>query len=254
MTSTERSTSRAPASRPTTVPDGSVVRFSRSARIIHRTTAVLMIACILTAAVLYNGSIAIRVGHRHLVELIHVYCGFALPVPMILGAVSAAYRSDLRRLGRLTASDLRWLRSPTRRDGAIRVGKFNAGQKLNAALACGSILVLLGSGLLMYFIGLSPLSWRTGATFVHDWFALALGLLVLGHVAFALKDPEARRGMRTGRVSRRWARAEHAGWLAEMDERGEGAADERITGTAVDIERRSADDEGLPGQLPPVVS
>jgi formate dehydrogenase subunit gamma len=203
------------AARP--APSASVSRFSRAERIIHRTTAILMTVCILTAAVLYNGPLAVLVGHRRLVELIHVYCGFALPVPMLLGLLSFAYRTDLRRLGRFTPADRRWLRTRTRRDGTITVGKFNAGQKLNASLACGSILVLLGTGVLMYFVGLAPLPWRSGATFVHDWFSLALGLLVVGHVTFALKDPEARRGMRTGSVSRSWARIEHAGWLHDLE-------------------------------------
>ena len=61
--------------------------------------------------------------------------------------------------------------------------------------------MLLGTGAVMYWTGLVRLSWRSGATFVHDWFALGLGLLVIGHIAYALRDPEARRGMRTGRVS-----------------------------------------------------
>ena len=219
MTSTGSSGDK--AARPTpSAPEStslSVPRFSRAERIIHRTTAILMTACILTAAVLYNGSISIAVGHRHLVELIHVYCGFALPVPMLLGILSFAYRADLRRLGRFTPADRRWLRTRTRRDGTITVGKFNAGQKLNASLACGSILVLLGTGVLIYFVRLAPLSYRSGATFVHDWFSLALGLLVVGHVFFALKDPEARHGMRTGSVSRSWARIEHAGWLHDLE-------------------------------------
>jgi formate dehydrogenase subunit gamma len=207
---------------PSTEPSGnnaseSVSRFSRAERMIHRTTAILMTICILTAAVLYNGWIAVIVGHRYLVEQIHVYCGFALPVPMLLGILSFAYRADLRRLGRFTSADRRWLFTRTRRDGTITVGKFNAGQKLNASLACGSILVLLGTGVLMYFVGLAPLPWRSGASFVHDWFSLALGLLVVGHVIFALKDPEARRGMRTGSVPRWWVRAEHTGWLHELD-------------------------------------
>ena len=212
MTSTDPSLSSAPVH-----ADAPVSRFTRAERLVHRTTAALMMICIATAAVLYNGSIAVHVGHRHIVELVHVYCGFALPVPALAGLVSLAYRADLRRLGRLTRADRRWLRSRTRRDGTIRVGKFNAGQKLNSSLVTGSVLVLLGTGVLMYFVGLSPLAWRSGATFVHDWFALALGLLVVGHIAFAVKDPEARHGMRTGRVSRRWARAEHAAWLAELD-------------------------------------
>jgi formate dehydrogenase subunit gamma len=195
----------------------SIPRFSRAERMVHRTTAILMTTCILTAAILYNGSLSVPIGHRRLVELIHVYCGFALPIPMLLGILSFAYRADLRRLGRFTPADRRWLRTRTRRDGTITVGKFNAGQKLNASLASGSILVLLGTGVLIYFVWLAPLSWRSGATFVHDWFALAIGLLVVGHVIFALKDPEARRGMRTGSVSRSWAHTEHAGWLDDLE-------------------------------------
>jgi formate dehydrogenase subunit gamma len=108
-----------------------------------------MTVCILTAAILYNGALAIRIGHRHLVELIHVYCGFALPVPIVLGIVSATYRADLRVLNRFTRSDWRWLRSRKRRAGSVHVGKFNAGQKLNASLIVGAVLVLLGSGIVM---------------------------------------------------------------------------------------------------------
>ena len=74
-------------------------------------------------------------------------------------------------------------------------------------------MVLLGTGTLMFFTGLVRLSWRTGATFVHDWFALGLGLLVLGHIFYAISDPEAREGMRTGRVPRRWAEKEHPAWV-----------------------------------------
>jgi formate dehydrogenase subunit gamma len=193
-----------------------VHRFGRAERVVHRATAVLAIICIATAVILYNGAIEIRVGHRRVVQLVHVYCGFALPAPMLVALISAAYRADLRRLNRFTSSDWRWLRSRRRRDGSIRVGKFNAGQKLNAALSAGAILVLLGSGVFMNFPDLARLSWRTGATLVHDWFALAFGLLVAGHITFAIKDAEARRGMRTGDVSATWARAEHAAWADEV--------------------------------------
>jgi formate dehydrogenase subunit gamma len=183
---------------------------------VHWTVAFLMLICIVTAAVLYNGSLALVIGHRHLVELIHVYSGFALPVPIVLGAMSAMYRLDLRRLNRFTPRDRRWLFSGSRRDGSIKVGKFNAGQKLNGALSGGAIAALLGTGIIMYFPGLTRLSWRTGATFVHDWFALAVGLLVIGHIFYASKDSEARRGMVSGRVSASWAQTEHAAWADEV--------------------------------------
>ncbi|TCC54202.1 formate dehydrogenase [Kribbella pittospori] len=201
--------------------NGTVRRFGKATRAVHWTAASLMIICILTAAILYNGSLGVAIGHRHIVELIHVYAGFALPVPILLGTISAAYRLDLRRLNRFTPKDWKWLRSRSRRDGSIKVGKFNAGQKLNAALTAGAIVALLGTGITMFFPGLTRLAWRTGATFVHDWFALAVGLLVVGHIFYAVKDSEARRGMRTGKVSTSWARAEHAAWADEVLRRQE---------------------------------
>jgi formate dehydrogenase subunit gamma len=182
---------------------------------VHRAVAVLMITCMATAAILYNGFLSVPVGHRRVVKLIHVYCGFALPIPILLGIASAAYRSDMRRLNRFTPLDWRWLRTRSRRDGTIPVDKFNAGQKLNAALSGGAIAVLLATGTLMYFPDLARLSWRTGATFVHDWFALALGLLVIGHISYAARDAGSRRGMRTGAVTQAWARAHHAAWIEE---------------------------------------
>lgn len=200
-------------------PSRSLERFAPAERLVHRVFAVLMGCCLVTAAILYNGSIMMAVGHRHLVELLHVWSGLALPVPMLAGAASAAYRADVRRLNRFTPADWRWLRSRDRRDGRIRVGKFNAGQKVNAWLVTGSTGVLLGTGALMYWTGLVRLSWRSGATFVHDWAALGLGLLVIGHIVYAVRDPEARRGMRTGRVSTRWARAEHGAWADELEDR-----------------------------------
>ena len=211
----------------TSSESGVLPRFARAERLVHRATALLMTGCIVTGFVLYYGPMTLLVGHRRVVELVHVWCGFTLPVPMLLGAASAAYRADLGRLNRFNPTDWRWLRNRGRRDATIRVGKFNAGQKLNACLTAGSILVLLGTGTLLFFPDLVRLSWRTGATFVHDWFALGLGLLVLGHVWFAISEPEAREGMRTGLVPRSYARLHHAGWVAEVDAAEADAAAER---------------------------
>ena len=203
--------------RPAEAPPTELPRFGRPARWVHGLVGVLVLVCIGTAAVLYNSSLQVLVGHRGVVELVHVWSGYALPVPLLAGLASRGYRAELRRLNRFTPDDWRWLRSRSRRDGSIPVGKFNAGQKLNGSLSSGAIAVLLLTGIVMQATDLAPLSWRTGATWVHDWSALAVGLLVLGHVGFALRDPVALRSLRTGTVHRDWARREHPVWAEEAE-------------------------------------
>ena len=57
---------------------------------------------------------------------------------------------------------------------------------------------------------------RTGATFVHDWFAFGIWIAVLGHVYFAIRDPIALGGMTRGSVTTYWARTERPAWYREM--------------------------------------
>jgi len=175
-----------------------------------------MATCIVTAAILYIGQLSVLVGRRALVENIHVYSGIALPVPIIVGLLSRAFRLDVRRLNRFLPVDWQWLRGPDRRSGRLPVGKFNGGQKLNAAFVAGAILVMLGTGLVMRFANHWPVSWRTGATFVHDWLAYAIAAMLLGHLYFATRDPISRQGLRTGFVPESWARLEHRGWAEEQ--------------------------------------
>lgn len=199
-----------------------VSRFSPAERQIHRITAALTGVCLVSAGCLYLPPLAELVGRRHLVVTVHEWSGLLIPAPALLGLASWAFRADLRRLNRFGPHDLTWLRSALRRDhrqAARPAGKFNAGQKLYASWSAGAALVMLGTGLLMWFTGLAPLPWRTAATFVHDWLAIALTVAVVGHVMKALADPEARRGMRTGSVDAGWARREHPLWRATPAER-----------------------------------
>ena len=57
---------------------------------------------------------------------------------------------------------------------------------------------MLATGSIMKWFSLFPIDWRTGATFVHDWFALGIWVAVIGHVMFAFKDPVALGGMMRG--------------------------------------------------------
>ncbi|WP_051712331.1 cytochrome b/b6 domain-containing protein [Spirillospora albida] len=199
-------------------------RFTAAERAVHHATAVLMLACLVTAALLYLPALATLVGRRELVKTVHVWCGFGLPVPILLGFASRAFRADVRRLNRFAPSDWEWLRRRDRRAvrngrGILPVGKFNGGQKLNAAFTLGAILVMLATGEILTFPGPWPDRWRTGATFVHDWLFLLVLVVTMGHLWEAFRDRGALTGMLTGEVDPDWAARHHAGWAAEPRER-----------------------------------
>ncbi|GGK17824.1 formate dehydrogenase subunit gamma [Streptomyces camponoticapitis] len=193
-------------------------RFSRAERLVHRATGVLMLVCVVTAACLYVPQLAELVGRRYLVVTLHEWSGLLLPAPFLVGLASPSFRADLRRLNRFAPHDKEWLRAVRRRGfrpESRPAGKFNAGQKVYGGWIAGAVLVMLATGLMMWFTWLTPLVWRTSATFVHDWLSLAVGLVLVGHIGMAFADPEARRGMRTGSVERPWAEREHPLWKEE---------------------------------------
>ncbi|KUL47539.1 formate dehydrogenase [Streptomyces violaceusniger] len=190
---------------------------------VHRATGLLMLVCLVSAACLYLGPLALLVGRRHLMVTVHQWSGISLPLPFLLGLLSPSFRADLRRLNRFAVYDRQWLRAVRRRrksPEARPAGKFNAGQKLYAGWIAGAVLVMMFTGLLMWFMGLLPFISRTSAIFVHDILAWAITIVVLGHMRKAFEDPEARLGMRTGYVSRSWAQRYYSRWLGEEDRPG----------------------------------
>ncbi|HAN70410.1 MAG TPA: formate dehydrogenase [Actinobacteria bacterium] len=215
--------------------EASLPRFSRGERWAHRVLGILVGALLITGAFLFFPDLGSLVGNRQIVTTVHDVAGWLVPVPLVLALFSRAFRADAGRLNRFSPADWQWLRSRDRRSGRIRVGKFNAGQKLNASLTLGALIVLFGTGMVMFWSSLFSDSIRTGATFVHDWVSLALGLLVLGHIWMSFNDATARAGMRTGSVPLTWAEREHPAWAQEMLD----TADQRPASAATPSSSRS---------------
>lgn len=221
------------ASRPDPDPDRSagpdpgggqltVVRFDRVERWLHWTNAFLFLFLLATGLTLYVGPLSSLVGRRVLVKDAHVISGLLLPVPLLAaygGPWRAALRRDVRRFARWSADDRVWLTSWGRR-GHGGMGKFNAGQKLNAIFVAGCIPLLLVTGSIMRWFDPFPVAWRTGATFVHDWLALTLLVVIVGHIGKALSDPVALRAMRTGAVPVAHVRRHHPRWWRELEGAG----------------------------------
>lgn len=202
-----------------------LVRFDRVERAVHWTNAALFAILIATGAALYFTPLIALVGRRELIEQVHLYAGLALPVPLLIalaGSWGKLLRRDVGSLNRWSEADRQWLRAlidaNSGRPPAAqrpRLGKFNPGQKLNAAFVAGGGLVMIGTGSLLRWYDPFPLSWRAGATFVHNWLALFFVIVIAGHIAFALADREALRSMLGGRISRSWASRHAPAWLEE---------------------------------------
>ncbi len=121
--------------------DDQVVRFDRTERLLHWANATLFLTLLGTGMTLYVGSLATLIGRRLLVKDIHVISGVLLPAPLLLayaGRWREGLRRDVRRLARWSRDDRDWLVSLGRR-ARSRMGKFNAGQKLNATFVLGCI-------------------------------------------------------------------------------------------------------------------
>jgi formate dehydrogenase subunit gamma len=203
-------------------------RFTRAERSAHWVNAALFAVVMLTGAVMYVDSLAVLVGNRLVVRTVHTYTGLAIPVVFLVALLprwGRALRSDLGRLNRWVAEDRRWFRRRQLPDAPVRLGKFNPGQKLNAAFVLGATAVMVATGSIMHWYEPFSDSLRRGATFTHDWFALFVWLAVLGHVFLAFQDPDALRGMVRGHVPARWARTKRPGWYDEMTGAPPGAGD-----------------------------
>jgi formate dehydrogenase subunit gamma len=182
-----------------------------------------MLVLLATGFSLYAGPLSSLVGRRELVRTIHVYSGLLLPIPVLLAIALRAgsqLRADLGRLNRWTRDDRAWW--TRRRRASAQLGKFNPGQKLNATYIGSAILVMLMSGSIMRWYSPFSDSWRQGATFVHDWFAIGLLLAVTGHIVLAFRDPDALNGMTHGWVEASWAKRHRPRWYAEMTDSTDG--------------------------------
>ena len=199
--------------------DTELTRFDMVERLVHWSTAIMMLTLIVTGAILYLPALALRIGHRGLIENIHVITGLGLLGPLVLGLAGPWRKQlikDLRRFDRWGASDFDWFKSRARGSGLAR-DKFNGGQKIEAAFLGAAMAAALVTGVIMRFAPSSWITFATGATLVHDALFFAIVAAVIAHVAFALSRPDQLVSMFNGRISRSWARLHAGAWLSEVE-------------------------------------
>lgn len=190
-----------------------VRRFSRTERAVHWVHASAFLVLLGSGLVLYLPSLAAEIGRRPLVKDVHLFTALAWAVALVSVVVVGdrrGLRATARELDVFDADDRRWLhgrRAPQ--------GRFNAGQKLNAALTAAFALLLAVSGVLLW-LGERDTRFRFDSTIVlHDVVAYLSVALLAGHLYLAVIHPTTRhalRGMTVGTVREDWAREHHAKW------------------------------------------
>jgi formate dehydrogenase subunit gamma len=194
---------------------GYVPRFSPMERLLHWVNALGFFFLLVTGLILYLPSLSMLVSRRQTVQAVHFWAGVGwlavLAAVLVLGG--RRLLATARELERFDSDDLLWLRR--RR---VPQGRFNAGQKINAALTAAFTILFGVSGLLLWF-GEQDTRFRFASTVIlHDGLMyVSLGLLV-GHLYLALIHPSTRhalRGMTLGDVRVEWATRHHAKWEPE---------------------------------------
>ena len=197
-------------------------RFGRTERAAHWLLAATFFVMLFTGLCLSVSAFA-GILDRPTAKAWHLWSALALAAGLalivLLGDRRALARSA-REIDRFDADDGQWLRGAARRalNGrpAPPQGRFNAGQKLNAALIGGLMLVMYVTGGLLWY-GERDTTYRfAGTVIVHDWATLILMCLVAGHLYLAVLHPSTRhalRGMTLGDVDEEWARRHHAKWV-----------------------------------------
>jgi formate dehydrogenase subunit gamma len=196
-----------------------VKRFSRTERAVHWIHASAFFVLLGTGLVLYVPRLSALIARRPLVKDLHVYNALAwialLAIAVVLGDRRGLLRT-VRELDLFDDDDRLWLRRRPRPQG-----RFNAGQKVHAALIAGFAFLFAASGSLLW-LGERDTRFRWASTILlHDGLMYASLILLMGHLYLALIYPATRhalRGITVGSVRRDWALEHHRKWI-ERDER-----------------------------------
>lgn len=197
-------------------------RFNRTQRSIHWLHALSFVVLLGTGLSLYLPALAAPVGHRALLRQLHLWLATVYFLgPTLVAALGnrQSTREEIEEIDRWEPEDWQWLRQAGRkRPTSQEIGRFNAGQKLNAIFTGAAGLLFAITGVIMWQGHRFP-QWFTGnAIWLHDgltWPALAVWL---GHIYFGAIHPSTRhslRGMTLGDVSAAWARDHHCLWYVD---------------------------------------
>lgn len=201
---------------------GRVLRNTRPTRLVHAAVYLTTFGAGLTGIALWGEdgvrAVAQMFGGHAGSSRLHRWLGYAVaaaPAAALLLKPRAVGRF-FREASRIDPGDMMWWRrfpgfllTPARRPPAPHRGHFDPGQRLMAWALVASLALLFLSGLAMVF-AVDLLGGAFGlVSRIHTWSAVALALLVAGHVGIGVGILKGYRGV--------W-RAMHSGGRGEVPE------------------------------------
>jgi formate dehydrogenase subunit gamma len=210
------------SARATRESGGEIVRYTLGERVQHWLGSLFYIYCLITGLAFWSPYmfwLAAVVGGGPTARFWHPWFGlaFALSVAWMY----KMWRNDLAT----TDSDRRWSKSmkyyiENEDEKLPPVGRFNFGQKLFFWLMFYGVILLLISGLGLWFVESIPwsLRWlRYLAVTVHVVAAMAtIGAFIIHIYMSVFMEPESFHAMIRGRVSDAWARTYHRLWYEQV--------------------------------------
>jgi formate dehydrogenase subunit gamma len=202
-----------------------IQRYAFHERLCHWLSALTYVYCLLTGLAFYTPHlywIALALGGGATSRFWHPFAG------LIFFVVALWMHHIWRRDMSITGADERWLKDVrnyiTNRDDLVALQhRFNAGQKLFYWVMFYGTILLVVSGLLMWFPELIPFrySWiRHAAVILHECAALiTIGAFII-HVYMSLfLVPGSVTAMVRGYVPAVWAKAHHRLWYDQVEGR-----------------------------------
>jgi len=201
---------------------GEIVRYTLSERVHHWLAAFTYIYCLITGLAFWSPYmfwLAAVVGGGPTARFWHPWFGLAFALSA--GWMYKIWRGDLAT----TDADRRWWKTINHYvenddEKLPPVGRFNFGQKLFFWLMFYGVILLLISGLGLWFVESIPwsLRWlRYLAVTVHVVAAMAtIGAFIIHIYMSVFMEPESFHAMVHGRVSGAWARTYHRLWYEQV--------------------------------------
>ncbi len=198
-----------------------IVRFDLFERVVHWTVAISFVYVALSGLALWSPKLywlAGLLGGGETIRAWHPWAGVAFSVALLL--MFSRWASQMM----LDADDRRWLMKSYKyamhdEEGLPRAGRFNAGQKMMFWLQSICCLILLLSGLVLWFPESMSRGLRLTAILAHPLAALfSLGLIIIHLYMATIATPGSLRSMVHGWVTPGWAKTHHWKWFRKISD------------------------------------